>query len=237
MSNKHDITAWHIEKPFLYVQTDPITTTVSTKMNIITPVIPEYMRNIMDLVLLITGVSLNAFLGFFIALNSTMYSFTNCYVVSLVFSNFIILLEPLERIFKWISDIHLEMDLDYVFMISFATSILAMTLLNIKMYIVICQKNSPLHKSILKISTAIKGIMFIWTTCIMATAMELHLYDHFEKEIVYDIYVSSTVLFLIFPCFIFIMLDSFILYELIISKSISGTWPSKDTERFIFLSK
>lgn len=206
-------------------------------MNIIIPIIPEHMRNIMDVTLLITGVSLNAFIGLFIALNPTMYSSTNCYIVGLVFSNFVILLEPLERIFEWISDIHLEMNLDYVFMTSFATSILTMVLLNIEMYIVICQKNSPLRKSFLKISTAIKGILFIWTTCIMMIAMELNLYDHFEKEVVYDIYVSSTILVLIFPCFIFIMLDSFILYDLMILKSISGTWPSKDTERFIFLGK
>ncbi|XP_024868710.1 uncharacterized protein LOC112452624 [Temnothorax curvispinosus] len=235
MFNEHDIRASYIENPFPVQTTMPIVTTNPTKMNIIIPVIPESMRNIMDLVLLVTGVSLNAFLGLFIALNSTMYSSTNCYVVGLVFSNVVILLEPLQRIIEWIFDIRLEMDLDYVFLISFATSILTIILLNIEAYIVICKKNSPLRKSFLKISTAMKGLLFIWTTCIMVIAMELHLYDHFERDVMHDIYVSSTIMFLVFPCFIFIMLDYFILYDLIISKSINGMWPSKDIEHFIFL--
>lgn len=227
----------HIENPFPRIRTDPITITNLTKLNIIIPIIPEPVRSIMDLTLLVTGVSLNAFLGLFIVLNSTMYTSTNCYLVGLVFSNFVILLEPLEQVFDWIFDINLKMNLDYIFLISFATSILTMILLNIEAYVIICQKDSPLHKSLLKISTAIKGILLVWATCVMMIAMELHLYDHFNEEVMHDIYISFTIMFLIFPCLIFIMLDYFILYDLIISKSIIGTWPSKDIEHFIFLSK
>ncbi|XP_011863990.1 PREDICTED: uncharacterized protein LOC105559937 isoform X2 [Vollenhovia emeryi] len=233
--SEYDIKLSHRENPFLYVHTQLTTTTNPIKMNVIKPIIPESTRSIIDLVLLIAGVILNTFLGLFIVSNSAMYNSTNCYVFGLVLSNFVILLEPLERILEWIFDVHLEMNLDYVFLLSFATSILTIILLNIEAYIVICQKNSPLRKSILKTSTAIKGIIFIWVTCITVVAMELHLYDHFEEEVANDIYVSSTVMFLIFPCFIFILLDYFILYDLIVSKSLSGTWPSKGIERFIFL--
>lgn len=238
MFNEHSVRASvHLEDPFLYTHTHPIVTTNPTNVNVIIPIISEPTRNIMDLVLLVTGVSLNAFLGFFIVLTSMHSSSTNCYIVGLVFSSFVILLEPLERTFEWIFDIHLEMNLDYVFLMSFATSILTITLLNIDAYIVICQKNSPFRKSFLKVSTAMKGILLIWITCIMMIAMELHLYDFFEEEIMSDIYVSFTIMFLLFPYLIFIMLDYFILYEMTITKSINGMWPSKELEHFIFLSK
>lgn len=226
----------HLEHPFPRMDKDFITTQ-ATKMNIITPIIPEHIRNIMDLVLLVIGVSLNAFLGIFIASNSTLYSSTNCYIISLIFSNLVILLEPLERTLEWILDIHLGMNLDYVFSLSFGTSILTMMLLHIEGYIIICQKSSPFRKSFVKISTAIKGILIVWLACIMMIAMELRLYDFFEKETVFDIYGSFLVMFLILPCFIFIVLDCFILYDLTISKLMSGAWPSKDVTHFIFLSE
>ncbi|KAL6448853.1 hypothetical protein ACFW04_000535 [Cataglyphis niger] len=236
MFNKHDINEIHtyLENPFPRIPMD-IVTTNPTKMNIIIPIIPEPVRNIMDFTLLVAGTSLNALLGFIIASNSSMYTSANCYIISLALSNLTILLEPLQQMFRWIFDIDLMMNLDYIFLVSFGTSILTIIILNIEVYVVICQKNWHFRKSLVKISTAVKGILFIWIMCIMVTAMELNLYDHYEKEVVYDIYVSSTVMFLIFPCFIFIMLDFFILYDLMISKLIIGTWPSKDIECFVLL--
>lgn len=238
MFNKHDINEIHtyLENPFPRISID-IVTTNPTKMNIIIPIIPEPVRNIMDFTLLVAGTSLNALLGFIIASNSSMYTSANCYIISLALSNLTILLEPLQQMFRWIFDIDLMMNLDYIFLVSFGTSILTIIILNIEVYVVICQKNWHFRKSLVKISTAVKGILFIWIMCIMVTAMELNLYDHYEKEVVYDIYVSSTVMFLIFPCFIFIILDFFILYDLIISKLIIGTWPSKDIKCFVLLGK
>lgn len=239
MFNKHDIKDIHtyLESRFPRIQTDSIVTTNPTKMNIIIPIIPESVRNIMDFTLLVAGTSLNALLGLIIVSNSSMYTSANCYIMSLALSNLTILLEPFQQVFRWIFHIDLMMNLDYIFLVSFGTSILTIIILNIEAYVTICQKSWPLHKSLVKISTAIKGILFIWIMCIMVTAMELNLYDYYEEEIVYDIYVSSTVMFLIFPCFIFIMLDGFILYDLVISKLIIGTWPSKDIKCFIFLGE
>ncbi|XP_018403827.1 PREDICTED: uncharacterized protein LOC108780569 [Cyphomyrmex costatus] len=233
MSNMYDMRTVHMQKP--RIQVDFVATTNPTKMNIIVSIIPAIVRNVMDFTLLMAGISLNACLSLFIVLNSTMHTSTNCYIVGLVLSNFVILLEPLERVLSWIFGIHLEMNLDYVFLMSFSTSVLTIILLNIETYVVVCQKRSHLLKPLLKISTAVKGILFIWAMCLMATAIELHLYDHFVKEITYDIYVSSTIMFVIFPCFIFVLLDYFILYDLIMLKSKTGMWSSKDMERFIFL--
>lgn len=227
----------YVENPSSTFRTNPISTANPTKMNIIIPIIPEPVRDIMDFTLVTAGVCLNIFLDLIIVLNSSMYTSINCYVISLGFSSLIILLEPLQQVLRWIFDINLNMNLDYIFLVTFATSILIIILLNIEMYVIICQKSSPLCKPLQKISTAVKGILFIWVMSIMMVSLELSLYEHYEKEVMHDIYVSSTIMFLIFPCFIFIMVNCFILYDLIISKSIDGTWPSKDVERFVFLGE
>ncbi|XP_012217778.1 pyrokinin-1 receptor-like [Linepithema humile] len=237
MFNEHDMRAIrkYVDNPFPTFRTNPISTTNPTKMNIIIPIIPEPTRDIMDFTLVVAGVCLNIFLALIVALNSSMYTSTNCYVISLASSSLIILLEPLQQVLRWISDIDLNMNLDYIFLVTFATSILIIIQLNIETYVIICQKNSPLRKPLQKVSTAAKGILFIWVMSIMVASLELSLYEHYEKEVMHDIFVSFTVMFLIFPCFIFIMVDCFILYDLIISRSIEGTWPSEDVERFVFL--
>lgn len=239
MFNEHDLHQIHgcMENPFPRIRLESITTTMNrTKMNNIVPIIPEPTRSIMDLTLLLTGANLNALLGLVIALNSSMYTSANCYIMSLVCSNLAILFEPLQRVLQ-ILYINLKMNLDYIFLVTFDASILSITIFNIETYVIMCQKNSSLRTSLLKISTAVKGTLLIWIMCIMLTAMELCMYDHFEEETIYDICVLFTIMFLIFPCIIFIMLDYFILYNLIISKSISGTWLSEDIERFLLLGK
>lgn len=212
-------------------------TTNLTKMNVIVPIIPEPTREIMDFTLLVAGVSLNTLLGLVIVFNSATRTSLNCYIMSLVCSNVAILLEPLQQVLRWTFRTGLSMNLDYIFLVTFDVSALTIILLNIETYVVVCQKNSPLRAPLLKVSTAVKAVSCVWTMCITLTAMELHMYDHFEEEVMYDICMSSTVMFLIAPCFIFIMLDCFILYELILSKSTDGEWPGEDTERFVLLGE
>ncbi|XP_011348967.1 uncharacterized protein LOC105286036 [Ooceraea biroi] len=235
MMNEYDMKGIHKYMDHSVIPTDPNTTMHLAKINVITPIISEPIRNIMDFTLLVTGVSLNTLLGLVIILNPYMHTSTNCYVMSLVFSNVLILVEPLKQVLDWSFDINLNMNFDYMFLVSFSTSILTIILLKIEAYIVVCHKNSRLHKQLLNISTAVKCILYVWTICVMVTVMELHLYIHFEEEVMHHIYETSTIMFLVFPCFIFVMLDSFILYDLIILKLIDGTWPSKDTKHFIFL--
>ncbi|XP_019700930.1 uncharacterized protein LOC109504663 [Harpegnathos saltator] len=206
-----------------------------TKMNTIIPIIPKPTRDIMDLVLLLLGCNLNVLLGLVILLNSSMRTTANCYIMSLVCSNLMILIEPFKQALRWIFDMHLRINLDYIFLVTFGTSVLTTVQLHIEAYVVICHQSSRLRAPLLKISTAVKGILFIWIMSVVLTCTELHLYKHYEKEVMYDICVSSTVMFLMFPCFIFVMLDSFILYDLITMRSIDGTWSSKDIERFLLL--
>lgn len=228
----------YMENPFPTSRINPISTTNPTKINIIVPIIPEPIRDIMDFTLLVAGVWLNILLDLVIVLNPPMRTSTNFYVMSLTLSSLTILLEPLQRVLRWIVDINLNINLDYIFLVTFATSVLIIILLNIETYVIICQKSSPLRKPLQKVSTAVKGILFIWVMSIMMVSLELRMYEHYEQEVVHDIYVSSTVMFLIFPGFIFIMVDYFILYHLVTSRSeTERRWPSKDVERFVFLGE
>lgn len=241
MSNEYDMEGVHKYVRFTdaLLQRDTYfnETTDPTKMNVIVPIIPRPARDIMDLALLTTGVGLNALLGLSILLNSCMRTTANCYMTSLMCSNLIILIEPLQQVLRWIFDVRLVLNLDYVFLVTFDVSVLTITQLNIEAYVVICYKDSPLREPLLRISTAVKGVLLIWVICVMLTCTELHLYEHFEEEVMYDICVSSTVIFLMFPCFIFLMLDYFILHDLVTTRSADGTWPSEDVERFVLLGE
>lgn len=238
MSREYDVKDGHVERAsFLPVLTNPIVTTNPTKLNVIVPIISENARQIMDVTLLTTGAVLNVLLGLAIASNSSMRTSANCYVISLAFANLAILLEPLEQTLRWAFHVDLRMNLDYVFFVTFAASIFTLILLNVEIYVTVSYKSSSVRNVLLKTSTAVKGVLIVWTTCVMVSAVELHMYDFFEKEVTHDIYMSFTVMFLIFPCLIFVLLDCFMLYDLIMSKSIDGTWPGRDIERFIFLGE
>jgi len=235
--NKHDIHGW-MNQPFSRRnQGDSSAILHSAKMNIIAPIIPEFTRNIIDLMLVVTGASLNTLLALVIVLSRYMHTSANCYIMSLVFSNVLILIEPLKQVLHWSFGVKLEVNLDYTFLVSFSTSILTIILLNIETYVVVCRKDLALHKRLLKISMAVKCILYIWVICVIVTAMELHLYIHFEEEVTYHIYGAFTIMFLVLPCFIFVTLDFFIIYNLIMSKLIDDAWPIEDTERFIFLGE
>lgn len=238
MSHEYNMKFVRVEHAYLPVLTNlNVVTTNPTKINVIVPIIPENARQIMDATLLATGVVLNILLGLAITSNSSMRTSANCYVISLVFANLVILLEPLQQTLRRTFHVDLRINLDYVFFVTFAASIFTLILLNIEIYITVSYKSSSVRNTILKTSTAVKGVLIVWITCVTMSAVELHMYDFFEKEIMYDIYVSSTVMFLIFPCLIFVLLDCFMLYDLIMSKSIDGTWPGRDIERFIFLGE
>jgi len=236
MANE-DVYRW-IDQPWPHMSWEDSSAKLqSNEMNIIVPIIPEFTRNIIDSTLVVTSASLNTLLVLVIVLNRCLHTSTSCYIMSLVFSNVLILIEPLKQVLHWSLGVKLEVNLDYTFLISFSTSILTIILLNIKTYVIICRKDSVLRKRLLKISMAVKCILYIWVMCVMATAVELHLYIYFEEEVMYHIYGAFTVMFLVLPCFVFVMLDFFIIHNLIISKLMYDAWPTEDIERFIFLGE
>lgn len=235
MFNEHDLQEIHRDAARSMPRFERASTTTAnpTKMNVIVPIIPEPTREIMDLTLLAIGAELNILLCLAIASSPSMRTSVNCYVASLACANLAILLEPLQQALRWIFDVDLRMNLDYVFLVTFYASALTMILIHVETYVVVCQKSSYLREPLVRVSTAAKGLLFVWTCCVTLTAMELHMYDHVDRTVTYDICVSSTIMFLIFPCCVFVLLDYFVLYDLTVSKSIDGKWPDEDTERFL----
>ncbi|KAG7213177.1 hypothetical protein KM043_002492 [Ampulex compressa] len=225
-----------METSFPKISTDVLATTNPTKVNIFVPSIPEHSRYVADLVLLCVGILLNVLLLVFTVFNPSTHKSTACYVASLAFSNFVILLEPLQQVLRWSSQLDLQLNLDYVCLTSFDITMLTTALLNIQMYVTLCQPNWSLTRSMVKLYSGVKAVATIWTFSVVATAVDLHLYDFFD-EVMYDIYVFSTFMFLILPTAIFVILDLLILYELLILKWAEGSWRDKELNDFLTLGE
>ncbi|XP_047348138.1 uncharacterized protein LOC124948498 [Vespa velutina] len=208
------------------------TTTELTKINIITITLSEYTQNAVDISLVTLGASLNLSIIFIVALNSSLRVSTNCYIISLVASNLVIMIEPSRRILRSIFELNIPMNLDYVFHVSFYSSVLTIVIFSIENYICICERQTSIYENFTKLSNTTKRIVFIWLTSIMITAMELHLYDHFERDDMHDIFAASTIMFMVLPFLILILIYCAIIYELLSIKSIEGQWRPKDLENF-----
>ncbi|XP_035741812.1 uncharacterized protein LOC118450273 [Vespa mandarinia] len=208
------------------------TTTELTKINIITITLSEYTQNAIDILLVTLGASLNLSIIFIVALNSSLRVSTSCYIISLVASNLVIMIEPSRRILRSIFELNIPMNLDYVFHVSFYSSVLTIVIFSIENYICICERYISIYEYFTKLFNTTKRIVFIWLTSIMITAMELHLYDHFERDDMHDIFAASTIMFMVLPFLILILIHCAIIYELLSIKSIEGQWRSKDLENF-----
>lgn len=213
------------------------TTTELTKINIIAVTLSEYTQNAVDITLVILGASLNLSIIFIVALNSSLRVSTSCYVISLVASNLIIMIEPSQRILRSIFELNIPMNLDYVFHVSFYSAVLTIVILSIENYIGACERHYSIHEYFTKLSNTSKRIVFIWLISIMITAMELHLYDHFERDDMHDIFAASTIMFVVLPFLILVLIHCAIMYELLLAKSIEGQWRSRDLDNFRLSSK
>lgn len=132
----------------------------------------------------------------------------------------------------WIFDIRFVMNLDYV-LLRELLRVLTIILPNIEVYV--CQKGSLLHKHVSRISIAVKGVLYVCAMCVNGDGHGTEAVRALRgRGVMYHIYEMSTIMFFVFPCFILVMLDSFILT---ISKLMDGAWPSEDTGRFVFLGE
>lgn len=182
---------------------------------------------IMNHLLLILGIVLNLLIIIVITFNSSMHKSTSCYILSLVLSNLILLLDTLQNVLAWWYNIQMNLDLQFITDVTFKASILTLVMLTIDRYLLICSTNSvSIYNSIgitvPKFKTAAKSVIIIWIMISMATAMELHLYVQFEWEVPYkhnvdpaiQIFVISTFIFLFLPSGLIIFLVSLMAYEL-----------------------
>ncbi|KAI4494374.1 hypothetical protein M0802_009057 [Mischocyttarus mexicanus] len=207
-------------------------TTESTKLNIITITFSEYTQDAVDMLLVTLGMSLNLSIILIVALNPSLRVSTSYYVISLVISNLVIMIEPSQRILRSILKLKIPFNLDYIFQISFYSSVLTIIILGIENYIGTCDRHASIHELFTKPSNTIKRLLFIWLGSIMITAMELHLYEHFEEDDMDDIFAASTIMLLVFAFLILTLIHSAIFYELFLLKSIEGQWRLNDLDNF-----
>ncbi|KAI4495149.1 hypothetical protein M0804_001350 [Polistes exclamans] len=209
-----------------------IVTTESTKLNIITITFSEYIQDAIDMPLVILGICINLSIILVVALNPSLRVSTSYYVISLVISNMVIMIEPSQRILRSIFKFKIPINLDYIFHISFYTSLLTIVIFGIENYIGTCERHASIYAFFGKASNTIKRLLFIWLVSIMITAMELHLYEHFEEDDMDDIFAASTIMLLVFAFLILSLIHFAIFYEMFLLKLIEGQWRRNDLDNF-----
>ena len=175
--------------------------------------------------LLILGFVFNLFTIIVIVFNTSLHKSSSFYILSLVFSNIILLLDTLRSVLAWWYNLDMYLDIQYIINLTFKASILSLAMLTIDRYISIWSRNC-IHKSIniivLKCETAAKSVLVIWIMTCVITAMELHLYAQFAWDVPYEhnvdpvieIFLISTFIFLVLPSILILYLGTLIIYEL-----------------------
>ncbi|XP_053979024.1 green-sensitive opsin-like [Hylaeus volcanicus] len=214
--------------------TTPPRTTALTKINVIASSIPLSTARIINLVVLSLGVSLNLLVIMVIFSKSSMRTTMNLYVVSFACSNMVILIEPLEDVLQWFFDTKLKLNMDYVCLISFDVSVITIAILKFQLYVNIFHRQTTFGQGLLRKTTAMKGIVLIWSACTISIAIGLHIYDFFEGDMA-EIYVWNTFMFIAPPIVTFFALDALILYELMILREFEGSWRMNEIRQYVML--
>ncbi|XP_016908824.1 uncharacterized protein LOC107995681 [Apis cerana] len=205
-----------------------------TKINTVVLSLPLSDARIINLVLLVLGTSLNLLIILIIVCVPSARTSKNFYIVSLACSSMIILIEPLEEILKWFFDVNMKLNMDYVCIINFDISIITIVVLKFVQYVSIFRNQISFGHVLLKKYTTVKGILLIWSSCIISLAISLHIYDYFEEDMP-DIYICITIMFITMPLIISASIDALIIYELKILKKIEGSWRMNELRHYIML--
>lgn len=207
-----------------------------TKINTVVLSLPLSDARIINLVLLVLGTSLNFLIILIIVCVPSARTSKNFYIVSLACSSMIILIEPLEEILKWFFDVNMKLNMDYVCIINFDISIITIVVLKFVQYVSIFQNQISFGHVLLKKYTTVKGILLIWSSCIISLAISLHIYDYFEEDMP-DIYICITIMFITMPLIISASIDALIIYKLKILKKIEGSWRMNELRHYIMLGE
>lgn len=184
-------------------------------------------------VLLILGLTFNFLIIIVIVLNHSMHKSTSCYILSIILSNLILLLDTLRNVLTWWYNIEMLLNIPYIINLTFNGSILTLGTLTIDRYIFINKGNSLSNLMYCKISqlkTAAKAVVIIWTISSIITAMEFHLYSKFKRNEEYanevdpriQIFVIFTFIFMVMPMVLIFWLGSLLIYEMEQLRMIAG---------------
>lgn len=171
-------------------------------------------RTIIELVILIAGLFLNILIFITIIVKSTLHTCTGCYLISLIVANFVILLDVLGSVIDcWFGDTF-KPDVDFIGRVTLQATVCTIIIYSINQYVAFCYRKSSWYRILTKMSTAVKGVFIIWSFASITTAMELHLYDQFRKRTVINLYMYTTIMYLIMTTLIIGLLDIMIFLQL-----------------------
>lgn len=187
---------------------------------------------VVNLILLILGTSLNLLIVLIIVCVPSARTSRNFYVVCLACLN-IILIEPLEEIFICFFDVDINMD---VRIINIDVSIIMIVIIKFVQYIDIFRNQISFDHVSLKKYRTVKGILLIWSLCIISIAIFFHIYNYFKKDM-WNIYICITIIFIIMPLIISVSIDALTIYELKILKEIEELWRMKELRYYIILGE
>lgn len=174
------------------------------------------LRNITELVILIVGVILNTLIFLSIILRSFIRtSSSGYYIISLIISNFILLIDVLDNVLNTWLNIKFNPDVDFISRVTLQASIHTIAVFSLDRYITYCRSGTIWHKEILQKSTGLKAILIVWSFASITTAQELHLYEMFNNETVINLYVFFTIMYLVLPTGIILFVGTLIVIQIV----------------------
>lgn len=184
---------------------------------------PSGARAIADLSIFSIGLFLNTVVLVAILANRRMHTSIGCYTISITISNFVILLNVLDDVLRDLFAIEIKLDIDFVGRVTLQTSSMTLVILALDRYIAICRRGTDWHRSTRKASTAVKGVLAVWSYATVATAMELHLYDHFRTRTIINIFCWSTAMYVLLPTIVIALLSVLIAMEISDNREIEAS--------------
>lgn len=208
--------------------------TVTTYQNKTTEKFSELinLREIIDLIILIIGFIFNILLFVSIILRPLMRTSSGYYVLSLVISNFVLLLDVLDNVLHTWWNIKFSPDVDFIGRVTLQASIHTIAVFSLDRYVTYCRSGTVWHKEALQGTTGLKAILIVWSFASITTAQELHLYEMFRKETVINLYVFFTIMYLVLPTGIILFVGILIVIQ-IIENSYDTNYVSKIDEKEI----
>lgn len=196
-------------------------------------------EKIVELIILITGFILNVLVLLAIIVRNSMRTSTGCYLLNLVICNFIALLDILGNVVDRWFNLNFKPDVDYINRVTLLVYIFTITVFSVDRYIIFCCSKFSWRITLTEISTAAKGIFIIWSFASIFTAMEFNLYDKFQRQTVINLYIFTTIIYLIMASSIIIILNIIIIIQIIENKIDSGEekWRMKDSDSVRLLGK
>jgi hypothetical protein len=172
----------------------------------------KYVPPILRLVLVFIGLSANIIVATIVSGNRSMHTETNCYVFSIIFSDFVVLLHILPNILRRWFEFDLHVNGDYVACMTLEASILTIVMFALERYVALGPLRSETNKAF-GFSNGMKSVLIIWFMAATLPAMELNLNLHFLPDTQAFVFLISTTIFLALPTLVILILAAFMLVD------------------------